>query len=126
MSRLRREILHSALSATHPGDGNSRRAYRFDNAFIGFQGHFPGDPVLPAFVQVIAAQVSVEDHRGARLALRKLARARFSRIIRPGEEVEIHWEAEDGAAEIRAKVTIFAGEEKASSFVLHLGKRQMP
>ena len=38
------------------------RRYRFSADFIGFSGHFPGDPILPAIAQMRTVVSLAEEH----------------------------------------------------------------
>lgn len=58
----------------------------FDADFIGFAGHFPGNPVLPAFVQLLMARIMAEEAREASQNI-NIKSAKFIRSIRPGEKV---------------------------------------
>jgi len=79
--------------------------------FPGFAGHFPGYPVLPAVLQVLAAQVLVEELRGRPLRLTKLERAKFLRPVRPGEPLRVECRPRKGCWEARLAV---AGEAAAT------------
>ncbi len=61
-----------------------------------FQGHFPGNPVMPGVIQVEAmAQVGgillnqVTDRNGDIAYFLAIDRARFRKIIRPGDQMRI-------------------------------------
>ena len=86
MSKIKQSILASAVSdlETHAPDGISQ-TFRFTDDFIGFSGHFPGFPVLPAFVHILTAQVVLESHVGHALTLSQLTNAKFLVPIRPME-----------------------------------------
>ena len=53
MARAVAAALEGAPTADPSGEFSG--LYRFSPSFPGFDGHFPGDPILPAFVQVMAA-----------------------------------------------------------------------
>ena len=40
-------------------DGSIRQRYVFNADFPGFSGHFPGRPILPAVVQIMATTLLV-------------------------------------------------------------------
>lgn len=84
--------------------------------FPGFAGHFPGYPVLPAVLQVLAAQVLVEELRGRPLRLAKLERAKFLRPVRPGEPLRVDCRLRKGNWEARLEVQ----GEPAASFSMTL------
>ncbi len=49
--------------------------------FIGFQGHFPNKPVLPAVVQVLMAQVAVNEITGQDIQIKEILQAKFTAPI---------------------------------------------
>jgi 3-hydroxyacyl-[acyl-carrier-protein] dehydratase len=63
------------------------RAYYFSSEFIGFAGHFPGKPVLPAIVQLMMAQILIEEYEEQPLKLSKVSRAKFIMPLQPEQEI---------------------------------------
>jgi 3-hydroxyacyl-[acyl-carrier-protein] dehydratase len=70
-------------------NGDVRRQYRFKHDFIGFSGHFPGYPILPAFIQVLTALVLMEEVKGVELTLESLKKGKFHIEIKPDTTVEV-------------------------------------
>lgn len=90
MSALRKGIAASAMEPfAGTGAETGARRYRFDPGFIGFSGHFPGNPVLPAIVQIRAAVSLAEEEVGKTLRLAAVRSAKFLAPIRPDEDVWI-------------------------------------
>ena len=90
MNRVKQEIASSAvdeIEVTAPG--TIHRRYCFNRNFIGFSGHFPGYPILPAFVQILTALTLVEEHRGHSLELAGVENAKFHIQLRPGQEINV-------------------------------------
>ncbi len=88
MNALRRGIRASATGdIARTGPETVARRYRFAPDFIGFSGHFPGNPILPAIVQVCAVVSLAEEEEGKPLRLAAVRSAKFLSPIRPGEEV---------------------------------------
>jgi 3-hydroxymyristoyl/3-hydroxydecanoyl-(acyl carrier protein) dehydratase len=54
----------------------------------GFDGHFPGDPILPAFLHVQAA-LDLLHAAGLRVELARVESAKFLRPVRPKETIAI-------------------------------------
>lgn len=55
-----------------------------------FEGHFPGDPVLPGVVQLDALVARAVERRWPDAgALRAVKRLKFSRVVRPGERLAV-------------------------------------
>lgn len=69
------------------GPDTAERPFRFAEAFLGFQGHFPGYPVLPAFVQLLLAQGVAEGLIGEPVRLSGVSRAKFLAQVRPDQMV---------------------------------------
>jgi 3-hydroxyacyl-[acyl-carrier-protein] dehydratase len=90
MSRLREAI---RLAATGPARGAFpeavERPYRFGPEFPGFDGHFPGYPVLPAVVQIQTALLLAEEQGGQELELLSVESAKFLQQLRPDEDIVV-------------------------------------
>ncbi len=92
--------------------------FRPGDDFIGFQGHFPGHPVLPAFVQLLMAECAVRLHSGVPLSLRRIERGKFLRPIGPNEPVTVCWQEQARGEGLHCSFTLRAGAEKAAIFAL--------
>ena len=66
-------------------DGGVRARFRARADSPWFEGHFPGEPVLPGIAQLSMAFEAAEKARGEKLTLRGLRRVRFKKVIRPGD-----------------------------------------
>ena len=87
MDNLRSAIRESALGPVKETEkGTWVRSYCFAPDFIGFSGHFPGYPILPAFVQVLMVLTMAEEVKGRRLQVLTLERAKFQKEVFPGQE----------------------------------------
>ena len=64
-SIIQSELLKRIRDFQRHDDGSYSAAITFDPAFTGFDGHFPGNPVVPAVCQLSAVEVL------AHLALRR-------------------------------------------------------
>ncbi len=112
MNRLRQEILSAAIDEIKvTAAGNINRPYCFKQDFIGFSGHFPGYPILPAFVQVLTALTLAEEQRGVPLELASLENAKFHIQLRPGQEVTVECEEKlvRGKPGVEARLTVAEG-----------------
>lgn len=88
MKRLGLAIAASSLGPPRAPDPASREQdFRFAADFEGFAGHFPGHPLLPAFVQVMVIASLAESLApdGERLAA--VEKAKFVREIVPGHRI---------------------------------------
>jgi 3-hydroxyacyl-[acyl-carrier-protein] dehydratase len=101
-------------------DGSVRQRYVFRADFPGFSGHFPGRPILPAVLQIMAANQLVEATTGQRLLAAAIERAKFVQPIVPGAVVEIVCRRLTGAAADLWEVRIDSDRQAAASFFLTL------
>jgi 3-hydroxyacyl-[acyl-carrier-protein] dehydratase len=90
MNVLKRSIISSAVDAMHISKtGVAIKHYCFSPDFIGFSGHFPGFPVLPAVVQVLTALTLAEEMKGCPLELVTVERAKFLLRLGPNQDIEV-------------------------------------
>ena len=61
----------------------------FSKDFPGFQGHFPGNPILPAIVQLSAVRYLAEKSFGKNLSPDKISRAKFRAMVIPEQHVHV-------------------------------------
>ena len=107
MSEIARQTLHCMSDFCEAEAGELRAGFLFPPEFIGFQGHFPGRPILPAVCEIQAALTMLEAWRGRRVRLRGITMAKFSAPVSCDEEVgylcSVTMEDSHGAL---AKVTV--------------------
>jgi 3-hydroxyacyl-[acyl-carrier-protein] dehydratase len=90
MNKLKTEIVNATLGPIEviaPDKAVGR--YLFPQSFIGFAGHFPGYPVLPAYVQVLTAITVIEEWKGRPFQLASVERAKFHIELRPDQEITV-------------------------------------
>ena len=84
MSTLLKKIQDCATGpATRTSDGAREMTFIFPPSFTCFDGHFPDTPILPGMVQIMAAMLAAGEGTPQRLL--KIGRAKFMRIVHPGE-----------------------------------------
>jgi len=120
MEPLRQAVRSAALIAPFLGEtGAAVGRYRFDEAFVGFRGHFPDRPILPAVVQIMAAlHVAGEVWKGGSDIPLSVDRAKFTLPIVPGDEIEVRCGMKrlEAGAGIEANISVQG--KPASSFLL--------
>ena len=85
---------------------------------LWFQGHFPGDPMLPGIAQLHLVLQTLKESLGEGLRLTGLKRVRFKRIIRPDETVAIAADpVPDKPGLYRFQLTV-AGENACSGLMM--------
>lgn len=67
-------------------DGLSAR-FKFPQSFSGFDGHFPGNPVLPGVCQIQCAVSLLSRSLSAQIKLSSIVKAKFLNSVGPEEEI---------------------------------------
>lgn len=121
MTSLREEI-KNCLTLTPPAaDGSVTASAVFPAAFTGFQGHFPGKPVLPGVCLVQTVVVLAEQARGAACRVQEIVSAKFFLPVLPDTPVELHaGGAEEAAGTFLFKAQITGGGKKMAELALRL------
>ncbi|HAD04622.1 MAG: hypothetical protein A2005_11055 [Desulfuromonadales bacterium GWC2_61_20] len=125
MSPLRRAIADSARGpvAVHETEQWSQE-FAFAPDFLGFSGHFPGYPVVPAVVQVLTAQMLVEAVTGRPLRLTALDNAKFLIQLHPEDVITVRCRQKKvTAAAILYEGTLSVAAGVAASFQLALAEK---
>ncbi len=94
----------------------------FMDDFLGFSGHFPGYPILPAVVQLIAAQFVIEEMRGCHLQLESIQHAKFLHEIKPGNEILIQCSTSSVKGVSGNRIQIYSGNRIATSFFMSFSR----
>ena len=127
MNALWRGIRASAAGdIERTGPGTVVRRYRFAPGFIGFSGHFPGNPILPAIVQVCAVVSLAEEECGKSLRLAAVRSAKFLSPIRPDEEVSIRYSLRGDSGEGICDATLSVAGKTSAVFQLRLAEEETP
>lgn len=117
---IRRGILAACCGAMEMKDNAVLQVFCFPPEFVGFAGHFPDQPILPAVVQIgmgmLLAQALLHESEDA-LVLGSVGKAKFVRIIEPGQRVVAQCIRQVLAGR-RFEVRLSVEQTAASSFTL--------
>jgi 3-hydroxyacyl-[acyl-carrier-protein] dehydratase len=122
MDNLRSAIRSAAIGPIRETEpGTFARSYCFGPDFIGFSGHFPGYPILPAFVQVLAVLTMAEEVKGRPLTILTLEKAKFQKEVFPNQEIQGQYrERITKTGETKLEATLTVAGNTAASFLLAL------
>jgi 3-hydroxyacyl-[acyl-carrier-protein] dehydratase len=119
MSRLNSEIGRAATSPVEVDEGGWLNCiYRFPADFIGFSGHFPGFSIVPAIVQVMAAQHLAESRLPADMGLCGVKNAKFFLQLRPEQDIAVQCRLQPREDETLAEARLTCEQGLAASFTL--------
>jgi len=119
---MRQEIEKSARGPVVQNGDSGEQSFQFDEDFIGFSGHFPGYPILPAVLQTLLAQSVVEQLVGEPLQFLALERAKFTKQVGPGDHINVSVVCKDKQGQLSCSAELSVAKKRAASFTLLLGK----
>lgn len=121
MSRIRDEIHAHATTTVEKGSGGWRQSFCLPPSFAGFDGHFPGNPVVPAVVQLMLGQILAEAVCGRRPFITRVVKAKFLKPLRPLENIQVSCMTECEKASC-CHIEIAGNAELAAVFRLELSE----
>lgn len=107
MRRVKAEIAGCMTGLTR-ADRSLTAHFLFPEEFIGFQGHFPGQKILPGVCQVDCVLVVIERGEAVTATLREVLLAKYTAPVLPGEELVCTVQRvaeEDGATVFKAQLS---------------------
>lgn len=116
-SKMKQAIIRSAVGdMTITGTDQAQKQFCFKPDFIGFKGHFPGYPLLPAFVQIMTGIVLVEEQIKTSLTLKGVSNAKFLLQIRPDQALTVECKDLSSGGKPGSAVKILTSQGLAASF----------
>ena len=123
--------IHDGILAARLGppemvdDEGIRQDFLFPPEFIGFAGHFPGEPILPAVVQIamgtLLARIFLSDS-GASFMLESICRAKFLNKLGPWKSITVHCRKQR-SEKYGFDIALTADLKPASTFTLHFASQ---
>ena len=121
MSALKQAIRRAATDQARQENGTWVQRFHFPQHFVGFAGHFPDMPVLPAIAQLLAAACVMEAALGRGLRVASVSKAKFLAPIRPETDVRVE-AAPRESDPLTCAARLYTGGELAASFTLGLAE----
>ena len=120
MDKLIDAIVKSELDTAKQDDpAEITGRFCFKREFIGFSGHFPEYPLLPAVIQLLIAQVLVERQKGCNIKVTLIEKAKFLSEIKPDDRITVKCVDVTADENQKSKVIITSGDKSASSFTIY-------
>ena len=119
---MMRDVIARARRAGPQSDaqGVATMDFGFDATEPFFDGHFPGQPILPGVFQLEMVRSAAEWMLNRSLAISTVRKAKFHRPIRPGDTVRLQVKLTAEANEFFAQARFFVGEQAAGETQLKL------
>lgn len=105
-SQLNRAIIESMVELDSRDKENPTASLVFANDFIGFDGHFPGVPILPGVIMLKCGLLLAELSLDQSLTLKTIKQAKFARTIFPEEIINFKLKIERNKHDIKISATI--------------------
>ena len=107
MNTLRKQLGESLSLTRTAEDGGFSASLALPDSFVGFQGHFPGNPVVPGVCLVQAVLLAAERVLGKPVRLDEVKVAKFFSPLLAGQVAEIvgNVAAVGATAEVAATLT---------------------
>jgi len=114
-NRIRDEIVGLLRNFRRDSKTGSISAnFTFPANFIGFDGHFPENPILPGICQIQCVLVVLSEEMNTEVRVSEVQRARFLNTVIPGEEILVKGTTESIGDSLAGKFVISKqnGEKK--------------
>lgn len=119
---LQEHIINCATPLKETAQGYTC-TFIFPSSFPGFDGHFPGNPVLPGVIQILQGELSSleilnKEFSNEKLMLASVTRCKFLRPIKPDEEMTLNFSIKTKPQKHISICALTVGNELAASYQL--------
>jgi 3-hydroxymyristoyl/3-hydroxydecanoyl-(acyl carrier protein) dehydratase len=115
MNPVRKQILETMKGFKAEGSA-AEASFAFTLGFIGFEGHFSGNPVFPGICQVQAALVMLEAWDKRKVCLEEIISAKFYSPVSPEETMYFKCSRVDPGSPVKVKIS--CGDKKIAELKL--------
>jgi 3-hydroxyacyl-[acyl-carrier-protein] dehydratase len=91
---------------------------KFSSEFPGFEGHFPGNPIVPGACLIETARQLVSKIKGKDLSLLSIHKVKFVAPVIPGDELEFKLQFVNST---RINVTVISGNVRICDLQIEVG-----
>ncbi len=125
MNRVKQEIMAAAIDRIMIDEENGiSRRYTFRESFSGFSGHFPGNPILPAIVQLLTVITLIEEHAGVEQQLILVEDAKFQNPVLPDQELLIRCHQRSIRGKLLHEARLTVDNRPAATFLIQMESRR--
>lgn len=120
MSQIRNALLGCQCAAATVVDDVVCQRYCLPADFVGFDGHFPDYPIVPAVVQILMAQLVAEQYLSKRLSIGAIDRSKFHRQLKPLDVIDAYCQPKQVRGKALIDCQLKIDDEVVSAFWLVL------
>ncbi|MFW5501547.1 MULTISPECIES: 3-hydroxyacyl-ACP dehydratase FabZ family protein [unclassified Maridesulfovibrio] len=120
------EHIANSCSDLEKTDSGYKRSYIFKESFPGFDGHFPGNPILPGVIQTLLGQNSSmealeREFPAEKLIMQSITRCKFLRPVKPMEKLVLTFSLKAKGLNHIAICSLTVDGETAATYQLIFG-----
>ncbi len=124
MNDMNEAIKACVIKPAAKTDRGWENTYTFGPDFLGFQGHFPGNPIMPAILQIMIAREAIAEQMGHECDVLSINRAKYMKIVSSGTAVTVVWTLKEEPDSIACKCILETQGSPASKLSFTLIRKQ--
>ncbi|MBN2591445.1 MAG: hypothetical protein JXA96_16385 [Sedimentisphaerales bacterium] len=99
-----RTQIDSCIQQVNVHDDEITATLCFDKDFLGFQGHFPQNPILPGVCLLETVLVLIQRLKGKTIYMTELINSKFFTVIIPGQMVNFDCKLDENTVIANVKI----------------------
>ncbi len=121
MSQMNREIIDCMSGLTECDEQVLSAQFEFPKEFVGFQGHFDNNPVLPGICKIRAVVVMCEKHYNKAFRLKEVISAKYVAPVTYDQKITVVCNLNyNKSGSVNVQAVIEDEEKKVSMLKLYL------
>ncbi len=118
MNTLTEQLISYGKAPIKETDRGFEKDFLIPDTFDGFDGHFPGNPIMPAMAQLMLAQVAIEEKNSKPITILNITRAKFIEIVKPNSLVTVAFQEKTGDSSVSCKCKLLINDTPVSTFTI--------
>ena len=103
MNQFSQELMNALEVAEPTSEGRISARFVLSEDFVGLQGHFPGNPVLPG-IALVRLVLLLERVRQEPVELLEIVRVKYLKVVVPGAVLKLELQQVD-SGRVKARIT---------------------